>query len=354
MIEYILVFLVAAVMAFVMTPLARKIAVKKGAIDVPSEARRVHTTPIPRMGGLAIVVPFTILALIFSGFNRSVIGIVLGGLVIAIGGVLDDIKSLKPLHKLMFQLLAVFILIIFDINIKMITIPFVSDNASMFIGIFEIPATILWVVGITNAINLIDGLDGLACGISTISAITILLVAMISGRYTAILLSAILAGACMGFLPYNFHPASIFLGDTGSQFLGFVLAAISIQGAVKSAAVIVVAVPILAIGVPIYDTLFAIVRRKLNHQPISEADRGHMHHRLLDMGIPHVQVVLLMYFVSILLGGVSVMAMKLSNKSSYILLIYVCAVFIATGIEFGLFTRRTCKPKKEDLAHGKD
>jgi UDP-GlcNAc:undecaprenyl-phosphate GlcNAc-1-phosphate transferase len=202
----------------------------------------------------------------------------------------------------------------------------------------------IWVIGITNAINLIDGLDGLACGICFISALTLFGVAIISQRYTAALLTVILAGSCLGFLPYNFNPATIFMGDAGSNFLGFTLAAISIQGAIKSATVVVVAVPILALGLPIYDTLFAMARRKINNKPIMEADRGHLHHRLLDMGLTQRQAVLIMYFISMLLGLISIVAMETSNKKSYALLIIVCAVIVAAALEFGFFNR---KPKIE-------
>jgi UDP-GlcNAc:undecaprenyl-phosphate GlcNAc-1-phosphate transferase len=336
----IMLFLLAAAVSFLFTPIAKKLAVKFGAMDIPKDERRIHKKPIPRMGGLAIYLSFTILSLISSHFNRQVLGMLIGGTIIVIMGIIDDIKSLRPIPKLLFQIAAAIVLILFGVSVKSITIPFVSENASAATGLLDIPITILWVVGITNAVNFSDGLDGLACGISLISALTLFGVAIMSGRYTAMLLTIILSGACLGFLPYNFNPASVFMGDTGAQFLGFMLSAISIQGAIKSAAAVVVAVPILAIGVPIYDTLFAMVRRKINNKPIMEADRGHLHHRLLDLGFNQRQVVGIMYFISLLLGMTSLMAMRLSNRNSYALLIVVCAVIIATGIEFGLFARK--------------
>lgn len=341
MIHYIIVFILSAAVAFLMTPIAKKIAVKLGAIDMPKEERRVHEKPIPLMGGLAIYISFIAVSLCFSKLDRNVIGIALGSTLLIICGMIDDVKPLRPIQKLVFQVLAAVILIAFGITVKSITVPFVSGDGSAYIGYFGIPVTILWVVGITNAMNLIDGLDGLACGLCFISALTLFGVSLISGRYTAVLLTAILAGSCLGFLPFNFNPASIFMGDTGSQFLGFALAAISIQGAIKSAAAVVVAVPILALGIPIYDTLFAMIRRRINNKPIMEADRGHLHHRLLDMGLSQRQVVFIMYSVSIILGTTAVMAMMLSAKKSFALLIVVCSITLAFAIELGLFSRKS-------------
>ncbi|QCX33380.1 undecaprenyl/decaprenyl-phosphate alpha-N-acetylglucosaminyl 1-phosphate transferase [Caloramator sp. E03] len=341
MIRYGGIFILSALLSFLITPLVKKFAININAIDVPKDDRRIHKTPIPRMGGLAIFLSFVISALCFSRFNKSVIGIVLGSLLLVIGGMIDDIRPVKPLQKLAFQVLAAFLLIAFGINVSCITVPFLPGDGYIYIGYFGIPITILWVVGITNAINLIDGLDGLACGICFISSLTLFGVSLISGRYIAVLLTAALAGSCIGFLPYNFNPAKIFMGDTGSQFLGFALAAISIQGAIKSAAAVVVAVPILALGIPIYDTLFAMIRRKINNKPIMEADRGHLHHRLLDMGFSQRQVVFIMYSISVILGTTALLAMMLTAKKSFALLIVVCSITLAFGIEIGLFSRKS-------------
>jgi UDP-GlcNAc:undecaprenyl-phosphate GlcNAc-1-phosphate transferase len=338
--RYLIIFLVSAAISAVSTPLAKSIAKKLGAIDVPKDERRIHSKPIPRMGGLAIYISFVICSLYFWGLNKHIIGILLGGTILVIMGIVDDIKTLRPRYKLLFQVLAAIVLIVFDINVKSVTVPFVSVNESVYIGYFGIPITILWVVGITNAVNLIDGLDGLACGICLISALTLFGVSIISGRYAAVILTVILAGACAGFLPFNFNPATVFMGDTGSQFLGFILAAISIQGAIKSAAAVVVAVPILALGLPIYDTLFAMIRRKINKRPIMEADRGHLHHRLLDMGLNQRQVVFIMYSISVILGTTALIAMFLSAKKSFALLIVVCSIILSFAIELGLFTRK--------------
>jgi UDP-GlcNAc:undecaprenyl-phosphate/decaprenyl-phosphate GlcNAc-1-phosphate transferase len=340
MIDYLAVLVVAAVISFACTPLAKKIAYNVGAIDVPKDERRVHQKPIPRLGGLAIFISFTLCSLYFLKLDKHIIGMLFGATIIVAMGIVDDTKPLKPLHKLLFQIAAAVVLIVFDVTVKNITVPFAQVNESAYVGYFGIPITILWVVGITNAVNLIDGLDGLACGISLISALTLFGVAIISEREIAVMLTAILAGACLGFLPFNFNPASIFLGDTGAQFLGFILAAISISGAIKSATAVVVAVPILALGLPIYDTLFAMVRRKINNRPIMEADRGHLHHRLLDLGLNQRQVVFIMYSISAILGTTSIVAMVLSTKKSFALLIVICSVILSMAIELGLFNRK--------------
>jgi len=351
MYKYVILFIASALSAFLITPLVKRIAHMAGAVDIPKDERRVHKKPILRMGGLAIYIPFVIITLFILGNDRHVIGIIIGGTLIAAMGAVDDIRPLKPVTKLIVQIIAAIILILFGISVKSITMPFLQDNASASVttGILCIPITIIWVVGITNAINLIDGLDGLACGISMISSLALMYVAYLCGRETPLLLNVILSGACLGFLPYNFNPASIFMGDTGSQFLGFTLAAVSMLGAIKSTTAVVVAVPILAIGIPIYDTLFAMLRRKLNNKPMMEADRGHMHHRLLDMGLSQKQVVLIMYAVSILLGMASIAAIKLTSRRSYELLIFVCAFVIAIAIEFGVFSQKdNANADKED------
>ena len=340
MYKYMLLFAISALIAFLITPAVKKLAGRVGAVDVPKDSRRVHKRATFLMGGLAIYVPFVILTLICLGKDKQVIGIIIGGTIIAAMGIADDIYPLKPAYKLVVQIAAAIILIAFGVSVRSVTVPFVSDSASVNTGMLGIPITIIWVVGITNAINLIDGLDGLACGISMISSLALMYVAFMCGRETPLLLNVMLSGACLGFLPYNFNPASIFLGDTGSQFLGFTLAAVSMLGAIKSTTAVVVAVPILAIGIPIYDTLFAMLRRKINNKPIMEADRGHMHHKLLDMGLSQRQVVLIMYLISILLGLASIMAMRLSTRRSYELLMIVCAFVIATALEFGLFSKK--------------
>ncbi|KMT22787.1 MraY family glycosyltransferase [Clostridium cylindrosporum] len=338
--NFIMLLLAAMIISFSATPLVKGLAIRVNAIDVPKDDRRVHKVPIPRLGGLAIYISFSLCSLAILGMQKNVLGVLLGGSLIVAMGIYDDIKPLKAIYKLIVQIIAALILISFNIKVHMITVPFDSAGNAVDVTFLAIPITILWVVGITNAFNLIDGLDGLACGICFISCLTLFGVAFYGDRYTAIVLTLILAGACLGFLPYNSNPAKIFLGDTGSQFLGFILAAISIEGAIKSTTALVVAVPILALGLPIYDTLFAMIRRKINNRPMMEADKGHLHHRLLEMGLTQKQAVYTMYILSSILGVSSIIAMIVSSKQSFALLVVVCALIIAFAVEMEIFKNK--------------
>ena len=325
--------IVSIIFSVILTPFIKKLAIKLDIMDVPKDNRRIHNKPIPLIGGLAIYFSFVITLFLKMGkLTGSETGLILGATIIVIGGLLDD--------KLLFQLAAAGVLIIYGIRIEIITNPFNSIYQFINIGVMSIPLTIIWVIGITNALNLIDGLDGLAAGIAFISSITIFIIALLNNRYEAAVLTSILAGAILGFLPYNFNPASIFMGDTGSQLLGFLLAAISMEGAIKSAAAFSVAVPILALGIPIYDTLFAVIRRKINGKPIMQADRGHLHHRLLDMGLTQKQVVMIMYSISAVLGSISIIAMEINAQKSYFLLIIVMVILVFMAWKAGFFKHR--------------
>lgn len=338
--QYVVMFCIALAASVVITPFVIKLAVKIGAMDVPKDKRRVHTVPKPLIGGLAIFASFAMTVLLFLPITRQLTGILLGSTFIMICGFIDDLKPMKPRMKLVLQVFGAIILVYFGVRIRIVTNPFDSVTGMSDIGWLSVPATIFWIVGVTNAFNLIDGLDGLAAGVASISCITLFIISIINGRTMAAFLTATLAGSTIGFLPYNFNPAKIFMGDTGAQFLGFVLAAISIQGAIKSAAAIAITVPILALGLPIYDTLISIIRRFINKRPVMEGDRGHLHHRLLDMGLSQKQVVLVMYLISGVLGISAIFAMELSTVKSFIVLIFViCAVFFIAK-ELGLFKKK--------------
>ncbi len=290
------------------------------------------------MGGVAIYIAFIVgVVLNISNFSIQDLGLLIGATVIVIGGIIDDIKELRPKYKLVFQIVAAIILIVFGLKITLVTNPLNSGGSFLNLGLLGIPLTIIWVIGITNAFNLIDGVDGLAAGVGFISSVTLFIVSIINGRVDAAFLTAILSGAIIGFLPYNFNPASIFMGDTGSQLLGFLLAAISIDGAIKSATALVIAVPLLALGLPIYDTLFAMIRRKVNGKPIMQGDKGHLHHRLLGLGLTQRQVVLIMYLISAILGGIAIIAMQISSKKAYFLLASVVTFIAFIAWELGLF-----------------
>lgn len=340
-----LIAILSAVISFISTPLVRKLACTLKVVDIPKDSRRVHKKPIPKLGGLAIYIAFVIMVFLKKGqINEPEIGIIIGSLIIVIGGVIDDKYNIKPWQKLIFQIAAACVLISFKIMISVITNPVSDVNLYISIANFiAIPLTMLWVIGVTNAFNLIDGLDGLSAGLAFIACVTMTIVAFLSGMadLEVITLTIILAGAILGFLPYNFNPASIFMGDTGAQLLGFLLAAIAMKGAIKSASAIVLAVPILALGLPIYDTLFAIIRRKVNGKSIAEPDKGHLHHRLLDMGLTQRQAVIIMYSISVVLGFIAIIVMQLTNKRAYIVLTIVITAIIFLAWKFGLFKHKS-------------
>lgn len=329
-------FFTALIASFIITPLVIKLAVKIGALDVPKDNRRVHKTPVPLMGGLAIYMGFILTVIIFMPMTKQIIGLLAGSTFITISGLVDDIRPMKAKTKLLLQIIGAVILVYSGITIKFVSNPFDAIDGMWDLGWLSIPATIFWIVGVTNAFNLIDGLDGLAAGVASISCLTLFIISVLNGRITAALLTAVLAGSTIGFLPYNFNPAKIFMGDTGAQLLGYVLAAISIQGAIKYAAAIVITVPVLALGLPIYDTLAAVARRFRNKRPVMEADREHLHHKLLDLGLSQKQAVCVMYFISGLLGISAIFATEISTVQSFLVLISVMFIVVVLSKQLGL------------------
>ena len=343
---YIVAFSIALAVAYFLTPQVMNLAIKVGALDVHDE-RKVHKGLIPRMGGLAIYIGFVIAVLASMHVSREIMGLLVGGTVILIVGIIDDLQPLPPKVKLLGQIIAAAVLVMFDIRIDWLTNPF---GEMLYVDYLAIPLTIIWVVSLTNTVNLIDGLDGLAAGVSTIASVTILLVALQQNFWTVAVLTAALAGSALGFLQYNFNPAKIFMGDTGSMFLGYMLAAISILGAVKSAATIALIVPIVALGLPILDTAFAIIRRYMSGRPIFKPDKGHLHHRLLEMGLTQKQAVLLMYVISGCLG-LSAIALTEVNKSFGILIIVVLLSAACIGArKIGVLKATTTKPVESHQA----
>lgn len=318
--RFILPMLLAFLVSYFMTPIAKRFAIKVGAIDVPKDDRRVHTNPIPRMGGLAIYIAFTVSMFIFSDLEfKKLMGIFLGSTVLVVMGMIDDVKPLRASLKLVIQIIAAMILVYFGFRIEFLT-NFFQESGYILFDKLSIPITIIWIIGITNTINLVDGLDGLATGIATIAALTLAYVAYSMGNIPVAVLTVMLAGSSLGFLPHNFNPASIFMGDTGAYFLGYVLAAISIEGALKGTTALTVVIPVLALGLPIFDTTFAIVRRALSGKPIFEADKGHIHHRLLHIGYDQKGAVLILYMISMLMGATAV---SIINKDMVIMSILV-------------------------------
>ena len=252
---------VALLISFISTPVVKSIAQRVGAMDIPKDNRRMHHHPIPRMGGLAIFLGFLLSALIFVPMDQANRGMLLGAVVIVILGIFDDIYALPALPKLLVQIGAALIAVLHGNVIEVLSNPnLFSENPYWSLGSLAIPLSVIWIVAITNAVNLIDGLDGLAVGVATISSLTMLVIAMLVSEGMVALMMAALAGGCIGFMPYNMNPAKIFMGDTGSTFLGFILAVVSIQGLFKFYTIISFAVPFLMLGLPLFDTCFAILR----------------------------------------------------------------------------------------------
>ncbi|NLM51737.1 MAG: undecaprenyl/decaprenyl-phosphate alpha-N-acetylglucosaminyl 1-phosphate transferase [Firmicutes bacterium] len=298
---YLFVFAVALLLALILTPFVIRLAYRIGAVDVPNR-RKVHNRIMPRLGGVAVYLGFVaaMAVIVNLTYDRQILGMLLGGTVVLLLGVVDDIKGLPPLWKLAGQVLAAAIPVYFGIRVNFIHNPF---DGYFHLGWMSIPVTMLWIVGITNAINLIDGLDGLASGVSFIALMIFSFMAMkVNQNLLISLLSVALAGAVLGFLRYNFHPAKIFLGDSGSMFLGFTIAVMAVMGLLKSVTLYTFITPILILGVPIFDTFFAILRRYKNNQPIFAADKAHLHHRLLNLGFSHRRAVLAIYCLALVFG----------------------------------------------------
>lgn len=324
----------AMVVSFFSTPLVKRLAYKVGAIDVPKDNRRMHKEPIPRLGGLAIFIAFILVTLVFADIDRQLQGILLGAVMIVILGVVDDAMALPALPKFAVQILAAGVAVYHGCVIQFVSNPNVfSAAAYLNLGWISYPLTIIWIVAITNAVNFIDGLDGLAVGVSAISTASLLVIALMVAETNIAIILAALFGACIGFIPYNLNPAKIFMGDTGATFLGYILACLSVTGLFKLYAVISFAVPFLILGVPIFDICFAIGRRVLHGQNPMHADRGHVHHRLIDMGFNQKQSVAIIYMLTAILG---LSAAVLTSSGEMRALVLIGSVLLVGGIGFQL------------------
>lgn len=332
---YIIAFGIALLITLFTTPLAKKLSIKLGAIDYPKD-RGIHKKPMPRMGGIAIILGFMVTVFIFIWFIEDInisqfLGFIAGALIIAFLGMADDIKNLSARFKFAIQIVAALVVVFSGTRIHI-----VSWSIPSSLSFLSIPLTVIWIVGVTNAVNLIDGMDGLASGVSAIAAICLMVLCIMTGSELAVLLTAVLAGACMGFLPRNFNPAEIFMGDTGSTFLGFVLAVTSILGVFKGYVLLAVVVAILCLGLPIFDTLFAIARRIIHHKPIMEPDRGHMHHRLIDKGYSQKQAAIILYGISIICGLIAIIMMVRTPSS----VIVTCIMVIVLSYIIHKFSKK--------------
>ena len=354
LIAYVALALLAAlVISFLMTPVVKTFAYKVGAVDVPKDARRMHKVPIPRLGGLAIFIGFMVSVLILGNVrgNGQMQSILLGSVIIVVLGVVDDIMALPAMLKFVVQIAAALIPALNGVVIQAFSNPNIfSDSLYWVLGPLSVPFTVLWIVAITNAVNLIDGLDGLANGVSAISATTMLVIALLASEAQVAIVMAALVGACVGFMPYNLNPAKMFMGDTGATFLGYILATMSIQGLFKFYAVISFAVPFLILGLPIFDTTFAFIRRLAHGQSPMHADRGHIHHRLIDMGLNQKQAVATLYVISAMLGLSAVVLTTGGEQKAMLFFATLCIVgAVAARVVFPKEIREELHEELEEL-----
>lgn len=324
------------ILAFLLTPLIKKLAFKIGAVDKPN-SRRVNKVAMPTAGGLAIYIAFSISVLFFFPDlipMKYAIHLVVSSGIVVVTGLIDDIFELKPRQKLLgVTLAALYVCFVFDVTVSTISLPHIGAIPLQWLSY---PFTILWIASLTNAINLVDGLDGLASGISIIALTTIGIIGYVASATDAVKLQVpltifILLMSVLGFFPFNFYPAKIFLGDTGALLLGFLISVLSIQG-LKNATLITLITPLVILGVPITDTLFAMIRRKLNNRPISSADNMHLHHRLISLGFTHRGAVLTIYSMAIIFSVIAMLYM-FTNTLATILLTIACLFGLQMFIE---------------------
>ena len=360
-------FLLAFIVSFMATPYTIKLAHKIGAVDIPKDERRMHKKAMPKFGGPAVILGFlvsTIYLLIVMGMENTInlagqeqygmklIGMFLGICIITITCVIDDIKPIKPITKLSGQLVAAIVAVAFGIRIGDVDLAFFSTSE---LGeVFSAVLTVLWIVGVTNAINLIDGLDGLSSGISVISAISLLVIFVLNGSpLVSIILITALAGALVGFLPFNFAPAKTFIGDTGSNFLGYSLSIISILGMAKTYTMAVIVLPLIVLGLPIFDTIWAIIRRLIKGKSIKaifKADKGHLHHRIVAKGFSQKQAVLILYGLSATFG---IFAVILLDSGIWKALSFLLMVIVAIGLGYKNFQEEKSENKKYECVECK-
>lgn len=319
------VFLVAFVVSLLMTPVSMKIAGKIGAIDIPKDSRRMHKRPIPRFGGLAIFAGSMVSMALFEGTEPKIRIAMVGGTLIYILGIVDDLKDLPAWVKFIAQTAVAVLMYFMGVKITFIANYF-GPGLWRFSTVACFVITVLWIVGVTNTINLIDGLDGLAAGTTAIAASCMAYIAYIHGDVNGMIVVCFaliaVAGSCLGFLPYNFSPAKTFMGDGGALYLGFMVAIMSVIGPLKRTTLIAVVLPIIVLAIPLFDTFFAIARRMWKGQNIMEADKGHLHHRLIQSGFGQKRAVLMLYGISGIMG----MAAVLISRELYKDALFLCII----------------------------
>lgn len=339
--DYAIIFLLALIVAVLTTPIIIKLAKHYNIIDYPTGGRRIHNRPVPLLGGLAIFVAFWVPVILTQTWNRMLWGLLLGSTVILVIGIWDDVKGIRPLPKLLWQIAAASILLGFGFSMDSISLPIVGnlDFSQANIAWLGMILIVFWIVGLVNTVNISDGLDGLAAGICFFAALILFWsadrIAQYPNAQMAANLTLAVAGAALGFLLFNFHPAKIFMGDTGSMFLGYLIGGISIMGLLKTATILGLVFPLIVLGMPLSDLTFAIVRRKLSGQSIGKADKGHLHHRLLDMGYSQKQAVLILYGLSVCFGLTAVLSATRNWVWAFLML------FIDIFLLGMIFMRRT-------------
>ncbi len=352
MLAYLILFAASAALSYLLAWPVRNLALALGIVDHPQK-RKMHPIAIPLMGGVAIYLAFSVVSLIYFQVMGSVpdaakayAGLMAGALIILGVGLYDDVRGARPVIKFAGQIVAAMLVVAMGGRVDLLTNPL---GVAMHVGWLGVPLAVFWIVGVTNAVNLIDGLDGLAVGISAIAALGLFAVA-VSGNSFVAAASIIMAGAALGFLPHNFYPARIFLGDTGSLFIGFTLAVISLYGSFKATTATVLFLPIIVLGVPIFDTLFAIVRRARRRVSPFHADREHIHHRLVRVGLHHRNVVLVLYFVCayLALTAYSIAQFPYRTASLFLVLLTMAGII---GVGALQFVERRLEEGSEERSH---
>jgi len=335
---YIMAFFVSFAICLLLTPWAKKISIKIGAIDNPKKERSMHKKPMPRCGGIAIILGFAITMLIMLFFLEDIrtlqfAGFMVGAAIIVVLGILDDIYDLPARIKFAVQAVAALIVVFTGTRVE-----FIGWPLGAFLETFSVPITILWIVGLTNAVNFIDGVDGLAAGVTSIASIFMMILCIMTGSPLAVVFAATLAGSSLGFLPRNFSPAEVIMGDTGATFLGYVLAVSSTIGVFKGYALLSVIIIIFAMALPIFNIAFVMISRALKHQPLSTPDRGHMHHKLIDAGFSPTKTVVILYVLSAVCGGFAII---IAIRDPRVFVIGMVLLFVTLSIIYSYRKRMT-------------
>lgn len=345
--KYIAIFTVSFLLSVILTPLVKIIASRWNIVARPKEDRWRQKV-VPLLGGLSIYASFLVSYLLFLPKDSMPLGLIAGGTAIFILGLIDDLKGLSPQNKIIGQIICASLAVIFGVIIKVIPAPVIA-----------IPLTILWIVGIANAFNLLDNMDGLAGGVAVIAAITLFICSLLLKNYEVAVASLILAGATLGFLPYNFYPAKIFMGDCGAMFIGFLLACLTIQGTWKQASnlFIVLFTPVLALAVPIFDTAFVTITRKIDGRSIAQGGKDHTSHRLVFLGLPEKKAVIILYIISAVFGLAALASLYLKIYISAVIIALLLITFFAFGVflsQSGSLKRESSKAKDEEVPYYKD